>query len=142
MMRHIVFFFISGLFQNSYAQQKLIIHVFERTEHIKFSNTSIDSVLSFPDLKLTPDFSNTTFVIDFSNLTSTYYVNGILSSELPVRINQIGKSLFNIQILEDGFDYGLFVDTSEPYERAFWYWNDVDQTIVKDFTKFIIEKSS
>ena len=142
MMRHIVFFFISGLFQNSYAQQKLIIHVFERTEHIKFSNTSIDSVLSFPDLKLTPDFSNTTFVIDFSNLTSTYYVDGILISELPVKINQLSKSLINIQILEDGFDYGIFVDTSEPYERAIWYWNEVDQTIVKDFTKFIIEKSS
>jgi len=45
-----------------------------------------------------------------------------------------------VPILEDDFDYGLFLNPIE--ENALWYWYDEDMTTVKKITQFPFLKSS
>jgi hypothetical protein len=122
--------------------QKLIIHVFEREELVSLRKTTIDSVLSTPDISYGVDDTYVKYVIDFDNETSTYFVNGVESSELPIKCTDLGDGILMVNILELGFDYGLIINTNLSNESVLWFWFDSNATTVKIISQFNIEKPS
>jgi len=122
--------------------QKLIIHVFEKEELVCLRKTTIDSVLSTPDISYGVDDTYIKYVIDFDNETSTYFVNGVESSELPIKCTDLGDGILMVNILELGFDYGLVINTNLSNESVVWFWFDGNATTVKRITQFNIEKPS
>jgi hypothetical protein len=104
--------------------------------------TSIDSTLSNPDFTHEADTTYTKYVIDLEGLTSSYYVNNVLISELPISLYKTTDDQLKISILEEGFDYGLLVRTTSFQENVTWYWFLEDQTTVKKINRFYIEKPS
>jgi len=122
--------------------QKIILEVYERQEMRCFRKTTLDSVLSLFDAVFETDTVDTRYVIDLDEKTSSYtrfnYPNVI--SVLPIAIEQHGKEIIQVHILEDGFDYGLFLNPIK--ENALWYWYDEDMTTVKKITQFRFVKSS
>lgn len=136
--------FLLGIFSLSLFSysQKLIIHVFERQELISHSKTSIDSVISHPDITYEIDTLYRKYIIDLSNETSTYFIDGENVSVLPIKSNNLGDGYLKVNILENGFDYGLMINTDYKTESVTWFWFDEHLTTVKLFKKFIIEKPS
>jgi len=122
--------------------QKVIIHIFEKEELFTLKRTTIDSVLLFPEFSNGIDNTYTKYVIDFDNETSTYFVNGVESSELPIKCTDLGNGVMMVNILEDGFDYGLIINTSQLNESVIWFWFGDNITSVKRITNFNIEKPS
>ncbi len=124
------------------GQNKLIIHVFERTEQVCLKKTSIDSTLLYPDFVFDTDTTYTKYVIDINELSSSYYVDNHLVSTLPVELSQLSNGVMKVQILEQGFDYGLLVSTKSTHESVNWFWLMENETRVKKITRFVIEKAS
>ncbi len=124
------------------GQQQLIIHVFERTEQVCMRKTSIDSTLLNPDFTYEADTAYTKYVIDLEGLTSSYYVNNVFISELPISLDKTTDDQLKISILEEDFDYGLLVRATSFQENVTWYWFLEDQTTVKKINRFYIEKPS
>jgi hypothetical protein len=122
--------------------QKIIVHVFERQEMVSFSKTSIDSVLTNPDYVHEMETGQTTYQIDLDEETSTYFLNGDEFSQLPIKCEDLGNGFLKINILEDGFDYGLIVNTDPQNESITWFWFTEEMTTVKKISKFVFEKSS
>lgn len=122
--------------------QKIILEVYERQEMRCFRKTTLDSVLSLPDAVYETDTVAARYVIDLDEKTSSYtrfnYPNVI--SVLPIAIEQHGNEMIQVHILEDGFDYGLFLNPIK--ENALWYWYDEDMTTVKKITQLRFVKSS
>jgi len=141
-MKHFFIFLILLSIGSVFAQNLLIIHVFDRTEQVCMRKTSIDSTLSNPDFTHEADTTYTKYVIDLEGLTSSYYVNNVLISELPISLDKTTDELLKISILEEGFDYGLMVRTTSFHENVTWYWFLEDQTTVKKINRFYIEKPS
>ena len=137
-----LFLTFATLFSFLTFSQKLIIHVFERQEMVSLSKTSIDSVISNPDIVYDVDHTYTTFNIDLNNEVSSYFVDGVKVNELPIKCVDLGDGLLKINVLEDGFDYGLIVNTNIRNESVTWFWFDSDMTTVKVISKFLIEKPS
>ena len=137
-----LFLILTFLFSFLSFSQKLIIHVFERQEMISLSKTSIDSVISNPDIVYDVDQSYTIFNIDLDNQISSYFVDGVKVNELPIKCVDLGDGVLKINVLEDGFDYGLIVNTNIRNESVTWFWFESDMTTVKVISKFLIEKPS
>ena len=137
-----LFLILTFLFSFLSFSQKLIIHVFERQEMISLSKTSIDSVISNPDIVYDVDQSYTIFNIDLDNEISSYFVDGVKVNELPIKCVDLGDGILKINVLEDGFDYGLIVNTNIKSESVTWFWFESDMTTVKVISKFLIEKPS
>jgi len=133
-----LFFFFNFL---SFSQ-KLIIHVFEKQEMISFHRTSVDSVLMKPDLIYDVNSNYTKYIIDLGNETSTYFIDGVEISSLPIKFVNLGNGSLKINILEKSFDYGLIVNTNYGSENVIWFWFTDNSTTVKNITKFNIEKPS
>jgi len=133
-----LFFFFNFL---SFSQ-KLIIHVFEKQEMISFHRTSVDSVLMKPDLIYDVNSDYTKYIIDLGNETSTYFIDGVEISSLPIKFVNLGNGSLKINILEKSFDYGLIVNTNYGSENVIWFWFTDNSTTVKNITKFNIEKPS
>ena len=133
-----LFFFFNFL---SFSQ-KLIIHVFEKQEMISFHRTSADSVLIKPDLIYDVNSDYTKYIIDPGNETSTYFIDGVEISSLPIKFVNLGNGSLKINILEKSFDYGLIVNTNYGSENVIWFWFTDNSTTVKNITKFNIEKPS
>jgi len=121
--------------------QKIIVHVFERQEMVCFRKTSIDSVLMNPDQVYELDTDQTTYQIDLNRETSTYFLNGKEISELPIKCEDLGGGVLKINILEDGFDYGIIINTDQLNESITWFWFTDEMTTVKKISKFEFEKS-
>ena len=133
-----LFFFFNFL---SFSQ-RLIIHVFEKQEMISFHRTSADSVLIKPDLIYDVNSDYTKYIIDLGNETSTYFIDGVEISSLPIKFVNLGNGSLKINILEKSFDYGLIVNTNYGSENVIWFWFTDNSTTVKNITKFNIEKPS
>jgi len=141
-MKHFFIFLILLSSCSVSAQKLLIIHVFDRTEQVCMRKTSIDSTLSNPDFTYETDTAYSKYVIDLEGLTSSYYVNNVFISELPISLDKTTEDLLKISILEEGFDYGLMVRATSFQENVTWYWFLEDQTTIKKINKFYIEKPS
>jgi hypothetical protein len=116
--------------------------VFEKKELVSLRKTTIDSVLLTPDISYGVDDTYTKYVIDIDNETSTYFVNGVESSELPIKCTDLGDGIIMVNILELGFDYGLIINTNPVNESVLWFWFEDNTTTVKQITQFNIEKPS
>jgi hypothetical protein len=116
--------------------------VFEKKELVSLRKTTIDSVLLTPDISYGVDDTYTKYVIDFDNETSTYFVNGVESSELQIKCTDLGDGVLMVNILELGFDYGLIINTNPVNESVLWFWFEDNTTTVKQITQFNIEKPS
>jgi hypothetical protein len=127
--------------QHSYPQ-KIILEVYERQEMCSFRKTTLDSVLLHPDLVYETDTVDVRYVFDLDENTSTYTRsnNPNFISVLPIAVEQHGKEMIQVHILENGFDYGLFLNPIE--ENALWYWYDEDMTTVKKITQLRFVKRS
>jgi hypothetical protein len=109
-------------------------------EMVKFSNTTIDSVLLNPDLITNIDSLKSTYVIDIKNKTSTYLVGGINYGVLPINSYNLDNGLLMVKILEEGFDYGIVINTDPLNESVLWFWFSGNSTTVSVITKFKIDK--
>ena len=54
--------------------------------------------------------------------------------------NVVDSLQIEIFQLEDGFDYGLIVNTNQLNESVVWFWFTDNMTTVKKITQFNIEK--
>jgi hypothetical protein len=106
-----------------------------------FRKTSIDSVLINPDQVYELDIDQTTYKLDLNSETSTYFLNGKQISELPIKCEDLGGGFLKINILEDGFDYGIIINTDPLNESITWFWFTDEMTTVKKISKFEFEKS-
>jgi hypothetical protein len=136
-----IFLAFSFLFASVSFSQKLIIHVFERQEIIFIGKATIDSAITYPDIVNNVDTSYTCYVIDLDEQISTYYEGSILTSTLPIIYEDYGNGILKINILQDGLDYGLVVNTNSETESVTWFWFLDDMTTVKKISKFVFEKS-
>jgi hypothetical protein len=137
-----IFLTLSLLLSFLTFSQKIIVHIFERQEMVSFSKTRIDSVLTNPDYVYELDTNQITYQIDLDEKTSTYFLNGKKLSVLPIKFEDIGDNFLKINILEDGFDYGVIVNTDPQNESIIWFWLTDEMTTVKKISKFVFEKSS
>lgn len=142
MKRYLLTFLILLPMTVMLGQHTLIIHVFEKTEQVCFKKNSIDSTLLHPDIVFEKDSTYTKYVIDMNELSSSYYVDNQLVSTLPVDVSLLSDGVMKVQILEQGFDYGLMVRTDSSHESVTWFWLMEDETRVKKITRFVIEKAS
>jgi hypothetical protein len=120
--------------------QKIIIHVFEKQEMSSYRKTTLDSVIINPDYVGNINYNHTRYVLDLNEMTSTYSSDSSEVSVLPIKYVKFGNDLLKINIIEDGFDYGLMVNTKE--ESVLWYWISDYQTMVKKITRCYFEKPS
>jgi hypothetical protein len=120
--------------------QKIIIHVFEKQEMVCERKTTLDSVYSSPDYSYDVDSTYTRYVLDLDEKTSTYFVNDVEKSVLPIEYEDFGDDVLKVSILEDGFDYGLLVNTKD--ESVMWFWFTDYMTTVKKISKCRFEKAS
>lgn len=99
-------------------------------------------MLLLPDAVYETDTVDARYVINLDEKTSTYtrFNHANFISVLPIAIEQHGNEMIQVHILEDGFDYGLFLNPIK--ENALWYWYDEDMTTVKKITQFRFVKSS
>jgi len=100
----------------------------------------LDSVYSSPDYSYDVDSTYTRYVLDLDEKTSTYFVNDVEKSVLPIEYEDFGDDVLKVSILEDGFDYGLLVNTKD--ESVMWYWFTDYMTTVKKISKCRFEKAS
>jgi hypothetical protein len=130
-----------GLLLSSLSfSQQIIIHVFEKQEMVSFHKTTLDSVISNPDYINEIDISHTRYVLDLNKKTSSYSYESSKISVLPIDYEIYGDGVLKVRILEDGFDYGLIINTKD--ETVLWYWFTDYQTTVKKISKCYFEKSS
>ena len=122
--------------------QKVILQINERQELVSYRKTSLDSVLTNPDLPHPTETVDVRYVLDLDEKTSSYFVGGALTSVLPIDtyFNETGGLV--VKILEDGFDYGLVLRTDEGNPSALWYWCTEDMTMVKKMVNFEFIKNS
>jgi hypothetical protein len=131
-----LFFFFNFL---SFSQ-KLIIHVFEKQEMVCERKTTLDSVYSSPDYTYDIDSTYTRYVLDLDEKTSTYFVNDVEKSVLPIEYEDFGDDVLKVSIIEGDFDYGLLVNTKD--ESVMWFWFTDYMTTVKKISKCRFEKAS
>ena len=77
-----------------------------------------------------------------SDETSSYFIDGENVNILPIKSTNLGDGYLKVNILENGFDYGLMINTNYDNESVTWFWFDTFTTTVKIFKKFVIEKPS
>ena len=134
-------FLTLGLLMTSLSfGQKIIIHVFEKQEMVSYRKTTLDSVLINPDYVGDINYNHTRYILDLNEMTSTYSSDSSEVNVLPIKYVRCGNNVLKINIIEDGFDYGLMVDTKE--ESVLWYWVSDYQTMVKKITRCYFEKPS
>ena len=107
-----------------------------------FKKTCIDSTILYPDIAFNSESTYTKYVIDINELRSSYYLDNQWVSTLPVDVSLLSDGVMKVQILEQGFDYGLLVRTDSSHESVTWFWLLEDETRVKKITRFVIEKAS
>ncbi len=120
--------------------QKIIIHVYEKREMVSYRKTTLDSVIINPDYVGDINYDYTRYVLDLNEMTSTYSTDSSEVNVLPIKYVNYGNDQLKINIIEDGFDYGIIVNTKE--ESVLWYWISDYQTIVKKITRCYFEKPS
>jgi len=74
--------------------------------------------------------------------TSSFYKNGKLTSVLPINVTKINQTQLQIHILEEGFDYGLIVNTDIKNESVTRYVFYSSLTEINVMTNFEIVKPS
>lgn len=120
--------------------QKIIIHVLERQEMVCYKKTTLDSVILYPDYVGDVNNEHTKYIIDLNAKTSTYTSDEVQFSVIPIEYEDYGDNTLKIRILEDGFDYGLLVNTKD--ETVMWYWFTDYMTTIKKISKSNFEKPS
>jgi hypothetical protein len=116
--------------------QKVVLQIYERQELVSYRKTSIDSVLTNPDLPHPTETVDVRYILNLDDKTSSYYVDGEMTSVLPIEtvFNETGGLV--VRILEEGFDYGLVLHTEENNPSAIWYWYTDGMTTIKKMISF------
>lgn len=122
--------------------QKLIIKIQESNTFYSYSESKNLKVLLENSSLVSNDVVNTQYVIDFDEKTSSFYRNGKLVSVLPINIIKLNQTQFQIEILEEGFDYGLIVNTDIKNESVTRYVFYSSLTEINVMTNFEIVKPS
>jgi hypothetical protein len=96
---------------------------------------------------MSPDFiseintSKTKYVFDLNEKTSSFYREDDFVSILPITFEKISKDLLQVQILQEGLNYGLLINMDLTNESVTWYcFFDFSTTIMKA-NRFKIFKS-
>jgi len=132
----ILLFFFSFSFS-----QKLIVELYEKQDFISYRNTTIDSVLMSPDFISETDNSKTKYVFDLSKNTSLFYREDEFVSVLPISFVRISEDLLQVQILQEGLNYGLVINMDPTNESVTWYGFSEFFTTIMKANKFKIFKS-
>jgi len=132
----ILLFFFSFSFS-----QKLIVELYEKQDFISYRNTTIDSVLMSPDFISETDNSKTKYVFDLSKNTSLFYREDEFVSVLPISFERISEDLLQVQILQEGLNYGLVINMDPTNESVTWYGFSEFFTTIMKANKFKIFKS-
>jgi hypothetical protein len=122
--------------------QKLIIKIQESNTFYSYSESKNLKDLLDQSSLISNDVVNTQYVIDLDKKTSSFYRNGKLDSVLPINIIKLNQTQFQIEILEEGFDYGLIVDTNIKNESVIRYVFYSSLTEINVMTNFEIIKPS
>jgi hypothetical protein len=122
--------------------QKLIIKIQESNTFYSYSESKNLKDLLDQSSLISNDVVNTQYVIDLDKKTSSFYRNGKLASVLPINIIKLNQTQFQIEILEEGFDYGLIVDTNIKNESVIRYVFYSSLTEINVMTNFEIIKPS
>lgn len=128
------------LFSFSFSQ-KLIVELYEKQDFISYRNTTIDSVLMSPDFISETDNSKTKYVFDLSKNTSLFYREDEFVSVLPISFERISEDLLQVQILQEGLNYGLVINMDPTNESVTWYGFSEFFTTIMKANKFKIFKS-
>lgn len=132
-----------GLLISTFSfSQKLIIKIQESNTFYSYSESKNLKVLLENSSLVSNDVVNTQYVIDFDEKTSSFYRNGKLVSVLPINIIKLNQTQFQIEILEEGFDYGLIVNTDIKNESVTRYVFYSSLTEINVMTNFEIVKPS
>ena len=121
--------------------QKLIVELYEKQDFISYRNTTIDSVLMSPDFISETDNSKTKYVFDLSKNTSLFYREDEFVSVLPISFERISEDLLQVQILQEGLNYGLVINMDPTNESVTWYGFSEFFTTIMKANKFKIFKS-
>jgi hypothetical protein len=132
-----------GLLISTFSfSQKLIIKIQESNTFYSYSESKNLKVLLENSSLVSNDVVNTQYVIDLDEKTSSFYRNGKLVSVLPINIIKLNQTQFQIEILEEGFDYGLIVNTDIKNESVTRYVFYSSLTEINVMTNFEIVKPS
>ena len=132
-----------GLLISTFSfSQKLIIKIQESNTFYSYSESKNLKVLLENSSLVSNDVVNTQYLIDFDEKTSSFYRNGKLVSVLPINIIKLNQTQFQIEILEEGFDYGLIVNTDIKNESVTRYVFYSSLTEINVMTNFEIVKPS
>jgi hypothetical protein len=132
-----------GLLISTFSfSQKLIIKIQESNTFYSYSESKNLKVLLENSSLVSNDVVNTQYLIDFDEKTSSFYRNGKLVSVLPINIIKLNQTQFQIEILEEGFDYGLIVNTDIKNESVTRYVFYSSLTEINVMTNFEIIKPS
>lgn len=129
------------LFFSFSFSQKLIVELYEKQDFISYRNTTIDSVLMSPDFISETDNSKTKYVFDLSKNTSLFYREDEFVSVLPISFERISEDLLQVQILQEGLNYGLVINMDPTNESVTWYGFSEFFTTIMKANKFKIFKS-
>jgi hypothetical protein len=132
-----------GLLISTFSfSQKLIIKIQESNTFYSYSESKNLKVLLENSSLVSNDVVNTQYIIDLDENTSSFYKNGKLTSVLPINVTKINQTQFQIEILEEGFDYGLIVNTDIKNESVTRYVFYSSLTEINVMTNFEIVKPS
>jgi hypothetical protein len=112
--------------------QKLIVELYEKQDFVSYRNTTVDSVLMNPDYIFEIDNSKTKYVFDLNEKTSSFYREDEIVSVLPISFEKISEDLLQVQILQEGLNYGLLINMDPTNESVTWYcFFEFSTTIMK-----------
>ncbi len=132
-----------GLLISTFSfSQKLIIKIQESNTFYSYSESKNLKVLLENSSLVSNDVVNTQYIIDLDENTSSFYKNGKLTSVLPINVTKINQTQLQIHILEEGFDYGLIVNTDIKNESVTRYVFYSSLTEINVMTNFEIVKPS
>lgn len=139
-MKRLFLVVFSVLFSVNTFSQVVVIQVNQVQTFYGDTSQTIDEVLTYPVEVTDPTPKDCRYVLDFNEMTLRFYRDGEYIDEGPFNV-KTHNGIHTIQILEDGFNFGLIMNSILGNESIILYQYDNGKVEYMNFTNFEILKS-
>lgn len=139
-MKKLILVVFSVLISVNTFSQVIVIQVNQVQTFYGDTVQTIDEVLTHPIEVSEPTPKDCRYVLNFNNMSLIFYRDGEYIDEGLFNV-KTHNGIHTIQILEDGFNFGLIINSVLENESVILYQYDNDKVEYMNFTNFEILKS-
>jgi hypothetical protein len=138
---------LTFLFVSQSIAQTVIIDVIEVKSNCSFGRTTLEQVLNDPDILEEPRSSNSRFVFNFQDSTSTFYKNGRFVSETAIEFKESSPGVYTIlshdtdnETYTKDVPVNIQVNTNQGEELFLFKYYDsgMEQTVLDVGTEIVV----